>query len=136
MADIFNNLDRTSESRFMNALEERSRDSAEKIKALMFTFDDLAKLDSNGVQTLLRHVEKAKLAICLKGTTEEMRDMFFANMSERQGKILKEDMDNMGPVRLSEVDDAQMEMVMKAKDLAASGEIVIAESGGEDELVY
>jgi flagellar motor switch protein FliG len=57
-------------------------------------------------------------------------------MSERQGKILKEDMDNMGPVRLSEVDDAQMEMVMKAKDLAASGEIVIAESGGEDELVY
>ena len=136
MADIFNSFDRASEERFMTSLEERSRDSAEKIRSLMFTFDDLSKLDPNGVQTLLRHIEKAKLALALKGANEDIKDMFFSNMSERQGKILREDMDNMGPVRLREVDEAQMEMVTKAKDLANSGEIVIAEGGGEDELVY
>ena len=136
MADIFNNMDRTSEARFMSSLEERSRDSAEKIRALMFTFDDLSKLDPNGVQTLLRYVEKAALAIALKGASEDIKDMFFSNMSERQGKILKEDMENMGPVRLSEVEEAQMSMTTKAKELAASGELVLAEEGGEDELIY
>ena len=136
MADIFNNMDRTSEARFMSSLEERSRDSAEKIRALMFTFDDLSKLDPNGVQTLLRYVEKAALAIALKGASEDIKDMFFSNMSERQGKILKEDMENMGPVRLSEVEEAQMSMTTKAKELAASGELVLAEDGGDDELIY
>jgi len=136
MADIFNNMDRTSEARFMTSLEERSRDSAEKIRALMFTFDDLGKLDPNGVQTLLRYVEKAALAIALKGASEDIKDMFFSNMSERQGKILKEDMENMGPVRLSEVEEAQMSMTVKAKELAASGELVLAEEGGDDELIY
>jgi flagellar motor switch protein FliG len=136
MADIFNNLDRASEDRFMNSLEERSRDSAEKIRSLMFTFDDLSKLDANGIQTLLRHVEKAKLAIALKGAGDAIKDMFFSNMSERQGKILREDMENMGPVRLSEVDEAQQGMTAKAKELAANGDIVIAEAGGEDEMIY
>lgn len=136
MADIFNNMDRASEERFMSSLEERSRDSAEKIRSLMFTFDDLSKLDPNGVQTLLRHVEKAALAIALKGASDDIKDMFFSNMSERQGKILKEDMENMGPIRLSEVEEAQMGMVVKAKDLAASGELVISEDGGDDELIY
>ena len=136
MADIFNNLDRASEERFMNSLEERSRDSAEKIRSLMFTFDDLSKLDANGIQTLLRHIEKAKLAIALKGASDDIKDMFFSNMSERQGKILREDMENMGPVRLSEVDEAQMGMVTKAKELATSGEIVIADAKGEDEMIY
>ena len=136
MADIFNNMDRASEERFMNSLEERSRDSAEKIRALMFTFDDLSKLDPNGVQTLLRYVEKAQLAVALKGASADISDMFFTNMSERQGKILKEDMENMGPVRLSEVEEAQTGMVLKAKELATSGELVIADDKGDDELVY
>jgi len=136
MADIFNSLDRASEDRFMNSLEERSRDSAEKIRALMFTFDDLAKLDPNGVQTLLRFVEKAALALALKGASDDIKDMFFSNMSERQGKILKEDMENMGPVRLSEVEEAQMSMTTKAKELAASGELVLSDDSGDDELVY
>ena len=136
IAEIFNNFDRATESRFMTALEERSRDSAERIKALMFTFEDLGKLDPTGVQTLLRNIEKAKLAIALKGASETLRDLFFSNMSERAGKILREDMDAMGPVRLKKVDEAQMEIVTKAKDLAATGELIIAEGGGDDELVY
>jgi flagellar motor switch protein FliG len=136
MAEIFNNLDRANETRFLNALEELNRDAAERIKALMFTFEDLNKLDPSGVQTILRTVEKDKLAIALKGASEELRDLFFSNMSERAGKILREDMEGMGPVRLKDVDEAQTYMVLTAKDLAARGEIVLADGGGEDELIY
>jgi flagellar motor switch protein FliG len=136
MAEIFNNFDRQTESRFITALEERSRDSAERIKALMFTFEDLGKLDPGSIQTLLRNVEKDKLALALKGATDSLRDVFFSNMSERAGKILREDMEAMGPVRLKDVDEAQMRMVNVAKDLANKGEIMIANKQGEDELVY
>jgi flagellar motor switch protein FliG len=136
MAEIFNNFDRQTESRFMAALDERSRDSAERIKALMFTFEDLGKLDPGSIQTLLRNVEKDKLALAFKGATDSLRDVFFSNMSERAGKILREDMEAMGPVRLKDVDDAQTRMVNVAKDLANKGEIMIASKQGEDELVY
>ncbi len=136
MAEIFNNFDRQTESRFLTSLEERSRDSAERIKALMFTFEDLGKLDPGSIQTLLRNVEKDKLALGLKGATDMLRDVFFSNMSERAGKILREDMEAMGPVRLKDVDEAQMRMVNVAKDLANKGEIMIANKQGEDELVY
>lgn len=136
MAEIFNNFDRQTENRFVTALEERNRDSAERIKALMFTFEDLGKLDPGSIQTLLRHVEKDKLALAMKGATDSLRDVFFSNMSERAGKILREDMEAMGPVRLKDVDEAQMRMVNTAKDLANKGEIMIASKQGEDELVY
>ena len=136
IAEIFNNFDRSTEQRFMASLEERNQDSAEKIKALMFTFEDLVSLDPNGVQVLLRNVEKSALATALKGASETLRDLFFSNMSERAGKILREDMDSMGPVRLREVDEAQTAMVAAAKDLSDRGEIVLAAAGGEDELVY
>ncbi|MGE4528591.1 MAG: flagellar motor switch protein FliG [Rhodospirillaceae bacterium] len=136
IADIFNNLDRNSENRFMSALEERNRESAERIKALMFTFEDLVRLDAQGVQTLLRHVEKDKLALALKGASDPIKEMFFKNMSERAGKMLREDMEAMGPVRLREVDEAQALIVTLAKELANSGQIVISEGREEDELVY
>jgi flagellar motor switch protein FliG len=136
MAEIFNNFDRQTESRFITALEERSRDSAERIKALMFTFEDLSKLDPGSIQTLLRNVEKDKLGLALKGATDGLRDVFFTNMSERAGKILRDDMEAMGPVRLKDVDEAQMRMVNVAKDLANKGEIMIAGGSAEDELVY
>ncbi len=136
MAEIFNNFDRNTEGRFIAALEERNRDSAEKIKALMFTFEDLLKLDPAGVQTLLRNVDKDRLGICMKGASEAVRDLFFSNMSERAAKILREDMEALGPVRLRDVDEAQMEIVNVAKDLADKGEIMLADGGGDDELVY
>ncbi|QJE73491.1 flagellar motor switch protein FliG [Aerophototrophica crusticola] len=136
MAEIFNSLDRNTESRFIAALEERNRDSAERIRALMFTFEDLAKLDPSGIQTLLRNVDKQKLSVALKGASDTLKDMFFTNMSERAAKIMREDMAAMGPVRLRDVDEAQMYMVQLTKDMAARGEIVIASGKGEDELVY
>jgi len=135
VAEIFNNLDRNTESRFITALEERNRDSAERIKALMFTFEDLGKLDAGAVQTLLRAVEKDKLALALKGASEALRELFFSNMSERAAKMMKEDMASMGPVRLRDVDEAQVNMVATAKDLAAKGEIIISKSRDE-ELIY
>src|SRR5436190_12013973 len=137
MADIFNSFDRQTESRFITALEERNRESAERIRALMFVFEDLSKLDPGGVQTLLRTVEKDQLALALKGASDSLREMFFTNMSERAAKIMREDMESMGPVRLREVEQAQMAMVQVAKDLANKGEIVLVGAGGDDdELVY
>ena len=136
MAEIFNSFDRQTEGRFVAALEERNRESAERIKALMFTFEDLGKLDPGSVQTLLRAIEKDKLALALKGASDGLRDLFFSNMSERAAKMLKEDMEMMGPVRLKDVDEAQTGMVNAAKDLANKGEIMIAENKGDDELIY
>jgi flagellar motor switch protein FliG len=136
MADIFNAFDRQTEARFITALEERNREAAERIRALMFVFEDLSKLDPGGVQTLLRAVDKDQLALAMKGASDSLREMFFSNMSERAAKIMREDMESMGPVRLRDVDQAQMAMVQVAKDLAAKGEIVLAGANGEDEFVY
>jgi flagellar motor switch protein FliG len=136
MADIFNAFDRQTEARFIAALEERNREAAERIRALMFVFEDLAKLDPGGVQTLLRGVEKDQLGLALKGASDALREMFFSNMSERASKIMREDMESMGPVRLKDVDQAQVAMVQVAKDLAAKGEIMLAGSGSDDELIY
>ncbi|HUN41905.1 MAG TPA: flagellar motor switch protein FliG [Acetobacteraceae bacterium] len=135
MAEIFNNLDRQSESRFLTALEERNREAAERIKSLMFTFDDLARLTAASMQVLLRSVEKDKLPIALKGASEKLRDLFLGNMSERAGKMLRDDIENLGPVRVRDVDEAQASIVQVAKDLAAQGQIEIS-SGKDEELIY
>src|SRR5690606_5650749 len=100
MAEIFNSFDRQTEARFIGALEERNREAAERIRALMFVFEDLAKLDPGGIQTLLRAVDKDGLALAMKGASEALRELFFSNMSERAAKIMREDMESMGPVRL------------------------------------
>jgi flagellar motor switch protein FliG len=136
MAEIFNALDRNTEARFMTALEERNRESAEKIKALMFTFEDLIRLDAAGAQVVLRQVEKEKLAMALKGGSEGVKELFFANMSGRAAKMLKEDMDALGPVRLKDVEEAQAEVVRLTKELSSSGQITISEGGEEGEMVY
>lgn len=136
IADIFNSLDRNTENRFMDALEERNRESAERVKSLMFTFEDLTRIDSQGIQILLRNVDKDKLAVALKGASDTLKDLFFNNMSTRAGKIVKEDMDAMGPVRMRDVEEAQQYIVATAKDLANSGEIIVSEGKDSDELVY
>lgn len=136
MAEIFNSFDRQTETRFLAALEASNWEAAERIKSLMFTFDDLAKLDRASIQTLLRQVEHGTLTLAMKGAGDKVRDFFFANMSERAGRMLKDDLDVMGPVRLRDVDEAQTKMIALAKELAAKGEIVIAKNSSEDELVY
>ncbi len=136
MAEIFNNFDRNTEAKFMGILEQKNGEAAERIRALMFTFEDLKKVDPSGMQTLLRSVPKEKLSIAMKGASETIKEMFFKAMSERASKLLREEMEALGPVRLKDVDEAQMTIVQAAKDLAAKGEIVIAGDSGEDQLVY
>ncbi len=135
MAEIFNSLDRQSEARFVTALEERNREAAERIKALMFTFDDLQRLSPAHVQVLLRAVEKDKLPLALKGASDSLRELFFGNLSERAGKMMRDDIEALGPVKLRDVDEAQSAIVTLAKDLAAQGQIEISE-GVNDEMVY
>jgi flagellar motor switch protein FliG len=136
MAEIFNNFDRQTETRFITALEADNREAAERIKALMFTFDDLIKLDAASAQTLMRNIDKDKLAIALKGANETVRQFFFSSMSTRAAKMLVDDMQAMGAVRLRDVDEAQGLLVNTAKDLAAKGEILISKSRGDEELIY
>ncbi|HAN98078.1 MAG TPA: flagellar motor switch protein FliG [Planctomycetaceae bacterium] len=137
IAEIFNYFDRQTENRFFVAMEATEKESAERIKTLMFTFDDLVKLDSGAIQTILRKVDKNKLTIALKGASEAVRDYFLKNMSQRAAKLMTDDLQNMGPVRLKEVDEAQALMITTAKDLADKGEIVIVKgASAEDELVY
>ncbi|SRR5712691_658881 len=136
MADIFNNFDRQTETRFLTALEGENRESAERIKQLMFTFDDLVKLDSGSAQTLMRYIEKDRLGVALKGASSAVRQFFLSNMSTRAAKMLVDDMQARGPMRLRDVDEAQTSLVNLAKDLAAKGEILISKNRGEDELVY
>ncbi len=136
IADILNNMERAAETRFMDQLQSTVPDSAEKIRSLMFTFEDLDKLDASGMQTLIRTVDKDKLPLALKGASDSLKDLFFSNMSERAGKILKEDINAMGPVRLKEVEESQQYIVNVAKDLEAKGEITIASGDAEDEMIY
>lgn len=136
IAEIFNNFDRNAESKFMAKLEERSAESAERVRALMFTFEDLKKIDGGGIQTLLRTIDKDKLGTALKGASDTVKELFFGNMSERASKILKEEMESMGPVRIKDVDEAQMYIVGVAKELAAKGDIAIASDNAEDQLIY
>jgi flagellar motor switch protein FliG len=135
MAEIFNNLDRSAETRFVAALEERNREAAERIKSLMFTFNDLQRLTPMAVQTLLRTVDKAKLPVALKGASEKLREMFFNNLSERAGKMLQEEIESLGPVKLRDVDEAQSTIVALAKELASQGQIQLSD-GKDEELVY
>ena len=134
MADIFNSLDRASETRFLAALDERSKDAAERIRSLMFTFDDLQRLSTPAMQVLLRSVERDKLPLALKGASEKLREMFFKSMSDRAGKILKDDIATLGPVKLRDVDEAQAGIVAVAKELAGQGVIEISENK-EEELI-
>ena len=136
MAEIFNNFDRQTETRFITSLEEEDREAAERIKALMFTFDDLIKLDPGSAQTLMRNIDKEKLGIALKSANEDVRSFFLGNMSSRAGKMLLDDMAALGPVRLRDVDEAQALLVNLAKDMAAKGEIMLTKNRADDELVY
>jgi flagellar motor switch protein FliG len=131
MAEILNNLDRATESRFLAALDERNREAADRIKSLMFTFEDLGRLAPTAIQAVLRAADREKLPLALKGASERIRDLFFANLSERAGKMLRDDIAALGPVKIKDVDDAQASIVALAKEMAASGQIEIGEATEE-----
>ncbi len=135
MAEIFNHFERPVERRFMETLETKNPSAAEKIKSLMFVFEDLVRLDNTDIQVLLRQLDKSVLARALKGADETMKELFFTNMSERASTILRDDIDIMGPVRVREVDIAQAKIVEIAKRLAEDGEIYLSKTT-DDEVIY
>lgn len=135
MAEIFNNFDRANEAKYMGILEQRSPEHAEKVKELMFTFDDLVKLKPTDIGILIRSIDKNKLTLALKGANEEIRKMFIDNMSQRAAKILLEDMQALGPVRLKDVDEAQSNIIGILKELFERQEIILPSADGEDEFI-
>jgi len=135
MAEIFNAFDRQTEARFITSLEESNRESAERIKSLMFTFEDLQRLDPTAIQAVVQAVDNKDLALALKGANDAAKEFFFANMSVRAAKAMKDDMETMGPVRLKDVDEAQGKLVATAKDLAAKGDIIITKNRGDEEMI-
>lgn len=136
MAEIFNNFDRANESKFMGLLEAHSKDAAEGIKRLMFTFNDLMRVDNGSMQAILKSIDKAKLPIALKGASPEIRDKFTNSMSQRAAKILLEEIEAMGPVRIKDVDEAQSEIITVTKDLISKGEVELLDPNESDQVVY
>ena len=136
VAAIMNNIDRASEKNIFDGLSERDQVLADEIRKRMFVFEDIITMDDRSVQRFLRDCDPRDVVLSLKSANSDVANKLFSNMSTRAGKILKEDMEAMGPVRLREVEDAQQYVVGTAKDLAAANEIVISEGKESDELVY
>jgi len=135
VAEMLNVMDKNTESAIMSRIEERDPILSEEIRKLMFVFEDIIKIDDRGIQTLLKEVANDKLIMALKTANEEIRDKIFKNISQRAANMLKEDLANMGPARLSDVEGAQVEIVNVARRLEGEGKILIARGGSEDALV-
>ena len=131
VAEILNAIDRATEEEIMADIEEESAQLAEEIKQLMFVFEDIMKIDDRGIREVLKEISNEDLTVSLKTAPEELREKFFKNLSERAGNMIREDLEIMGPVKLSEVEAAQQNIVKQVRRLEAEGRIVIAGSGGE-----
>ncbi|WOK37774.1 flagellar motor switch protein FliG [Sphingomonas sp. C3-2] len=136
MAEVFNALDRTTEEAMLTALDEKAPESAERIRALMFTFEDLGNLLPAAIQVIVRNSNKRELALALKGSPEEMKQLFFSGMTERAAKLMRDDMSAMGPVRARDCEEAQTNLVRLAKSLGDRGEIVLVDPKSDDAMIY
>ncbi|MBE9580167.1 MAG: flagellar motor switch protein FliG [Proteobacteria bacterium] len=134
LADMLNEVDRETEENVLSAIEEERAEIADEVRQLMFIFEDLLKVDDRGMREILKQVESQQLSIALKTASEEMREKIFGNLSSRAGEMLREDMEVMGPVKLSEVEAAQQNMIRVARELEAEGKVVLAK-GKDDVLV-
>jgi len=132
LAEILNQTDEISSELILNEMEEADMEMAAQIKQRMFVFEDLLLVDDRGVQKLLRKVETMELAIALKAASEEVKEKIFKNMSERAGEMLKEEIEDMGPVRMKEVDDAQQNITNIIQEMETKGELIIAGRRGEE----
>ena len=131
-ADIMNFLETTAETQLIDAIREMDQDLSTKIEDLMFVFDNLADVDDRGIQTLLREVSTDILIVALKGADEVIKDKILRNMSKRASELLMDDLEAKGPVRISEVEAAQKEILTIARRMADAGEIVLGAKGGEE----
>lgn len=135
IADMLNVMDKQSEQNIMARVEEKDPQLAEEIRKLMFVFEDIIYIDDRGMQTLLKEVPNDKLVMALKTAPDEIKDKIFRNISKRAADLLREDLESMGPVKLSDVEKAQQEIINVAKRLETEGKIMIARGGDGDALV-
>ncbi|WP_188054519.1 flagellar motor switch protein FliG [Sphingosinithalassobacter sp. CS137] len=135
MAEMFNALDRSTEEAMLTALDEKAPESAERIRALMFTFEDLGNLLPAAIAVIVRNADKREMALALKGAPEEMKNLFFGAMTERAAKLMREDMAAMGPVRARDCEEAQTALVRLAKSLADRGEILLVDPKSDDAMI-
>ena len=135
IADMLNLMDNNSEKNILAKVEEKDPDLVEEIRKLMFVFDDLVNIDDKGMQVLLKEIDTAKLVVALKVASEEIKHKFMSNMSNRAAALLNEDLEALGPTKLSDVEKSQAEIVLKCKDLEAKGKVFISRGGNEDSLV-
>ena len=135
IAEILNQCDRATEQAVIGKIEEQDNVLADAIRKLMFVFDDLAKVDDRGIQMILKEASTEELTLALKTTSEALKEKIFKNMSQRAAEILKEDMQTRGPVKVSDVDKAQQNIVKIARKLEAEGKLMLAGRGGEDLVV-
>jgi len=135
VAEMLNLADRAAEKTIMEALEQDDPDLVEEIRRLMFVFEDVLLVNDKGIQSVLKEVDNDELSLALKTASEELREKIFSNMSERAVALIKEDMEYMGPVRVSDVETAQQRIVDIVRRLEDAGEIIIAGRGGESDLI-
>lgn len=135
VAEMLNIMDKNTEQSIMSRLEEKDPLLAEEIRKLMFVFEDISKIDDRGIQVLLKETPNDKLLLSLKTASDEVKNKIFKNLSTRAADMLKEDLSNMGPARLSDVEGAQQEIVNTARRLEAEGKIMITRGGSEDAMV-
>lgn len=135
IVDILNAVDRGTEKFIMETLEIQEADLAEEIRKRMFVFEDIINLDSVSIQRFIREIDNSELSVALKGSTDEVKEIIFANMSKRMAEMLREDMEFMGPVRLRDVEEAQQKIVNVIRKLEEAGEIIIARGGGDEIIV-
>jgi len=135
MAEMFNALDRSTEEAMLTALDEKAPESAERIRSLMFTFEDLSNLLPAAIGTIVRNADKREMALALKGAPEQLKNLFFGAMTERAAKLMREDMAGMGPVRARDCEEAQSALVRLAKNLADRGEILLVDPKSDDAMI-
>ena len=135
MAEVFNAMDRATEEAMLHALDDRAPESAERIRALMFTFEDLGGLLPAAVVMIVRQADKRQLALALKAAPDSLKQLFFSTMTERSAKLMREDMASMGPVRARDCEEAQNALVRLAKSLADSGQIMLVDPKSDDSMI-
>ncbi len=135
VAEILNNVSKDVEERILSAIEEENPDLAEEIRKKMFVFEDLIYVDDRGIQTILKEISNEDLLLALKGASEQVKEKIFKNMSKRAAEMIKEDLETMGPVKLSDVEQAQLNIIQVARKLAEEGKIIIAKGGGGEVVV-
>ena len=135
IAEVLNLCDRTTEKSILDGIESDDPDLVEDIRRLMFVFEDVLKVNDKGIQSVLKEVDNEELCLALKTASDELKDKIFSNMSARAASLIKEDMEYMGPVRLSDVEAAQQRFVDIVRRLEEAGEIIISGRGDKDIIV-